>query len=128
MGIHQEVVVEGDPQRVYQALTDATQFSAFSGGAPARISSDAGGEFSVFGGMIEGRHIELVSGRRIVQAWRAKPWDAGVYSIVRFEISAHGAQTKIVLDHTGFPEGQSEHLAAGWTANYWEPLKKHLAA
>ena len=53
--IHQEVVLKGSPERVYKALTDASQFSELTGGAPAEISADAGGAFSCFGGMIVGR-------------------------------------------------------------------------
>src|SRR5262249_44435903 len=50
--IHQEVVFEASPKRIYEALTDGKQFSAFSGGAPADISAEAGGSFSCFGGMV----------------------------------------------------------------------------
>jgi hypothetical protein len=32
------------------------------------------------------------------------------------------------FDHTGFPTGNAEHLAAGWHAHYWMPLEKILAA
>jgi hypothetical protein len=39
-----------------------------------------------------------------------------------------GSGTKIVFDHRGFPEGQAQHLADGWNANYWEPLEKYLSA
>jgi activator of HSP90 ATPase len=68
----------------------------------------------------------MVPGKLLVQAWRAADWPEGVFSIVRFELKAQGAGTLIVFDHTGFPNGQGAHLAAGWHANYWEPLKKHL--
>ena len=83
--------------------------------------------FSLFGGYISGRQIELVPDERIVQAWRVAAWSPGVYSIAKFELAddRHGSQ--IVFDHTGFPKGQGEHLAAGWKANYWEPLEKFLA-
>ena len=53
---------------------------------------------------------------------------AGVYSIVRFELRKEGTGTRLVFDHTGFPVGQAEHLAAGWKGNYWEPLEKFLAS
>jgi uncharacterized protein YndB with AHSA1/START domain len=71
--IHQEVVFQASPKRIYEALTDAKQFAAFSGGAPVDISAEVGSWFSCFGGMVLGRHIELIVNRRIVQAWRAKP-------------------------------------------------------
>lgn len=125
--IHQEVVLKAKSQRVYEALTDASQFSKVTGGAPTEISREAGGLFSCFGGMITGRNLELVPNRLIVQAWRAANWPVGIYSTVKFELQEKGSNTKLVLDHAGFPEGNGEHLAAGWKANYWEPLEKFLA-
>ena len=124
---------------MYEALTDAKQFDKVvqmseamkSMGAapknPTQISREVGGEFSLFGGYVTGRHIELTPGERIVQAWRAGSWNAHVYSIAKFELTEDSAGTKIVFDHTGFPVGQAEHLAGGWKANYWEPLEKFLA-
>jgi activator of HSP90 ATPase len=74
-----------------------------------------------------GRHVELVPNERIVQVWRAASWEAGAYSIVRFDLKEQADQTKIIFDHTGFPMGLAEHLLEGWNSNYWEPLKKYLA-
>lgn len=124
--IHQEVVFPASPQRVYEALTDSKQFSDVTD-APAEIGREAGASFSCFGGMITGRHVELLPNQRIVQAWRAGTWDAGVYSIVRFELKAQGAETLLTFDHTGFPVEHSEHLASGWQNMYWNNLKKYLA-
>jgi activator of HSP90 ATPase len=125
--IRQAVIIKSGPQRVYDALLDAKQFSAFTGGAPAEIDSKAGGAFSCFGGMITGRNVELMPNQRIVQAWRARNWPEGVYSIVRFELDAQGSETRLTLDHSAFPEGNAEHLEGGWHRMYWEPLKKYLA-
>ncbi len=58
-----------------------------------------------FGGLIEGRNIEIISNRRIVQAWRPTSWDSGVYSVVHFELKASASGTTLALDHTGFPQG-----------------------
>jgi activator of HSP90 ATPase len=138
--IHQEPVFEANRSRVYEALTDARQFrkvvqlsaamqSAMSlGSKSTEISQQVGGAFTLFGGHIVGRHIELMPNQRIVQAWRVVDWNPGVYSIVKFELAEQGSGTKIVFDHTGFPGGKGQHLAAGWTANYWEPLQKYLAS
>jgi activator of HSP90 ATPase len=124
--IHQEIDFKVGPQRIYEALLDDKQFSAFSR-APAEIDRVAGGAFSMFGGIIVGRNIELLPNQRIVQAWRPKYWDPGVYSVVKFELKGQGAETKIILDHTGFPEGLFSSLDSGWYERYWEPLKKYLA-
>ncbi len=136
--IHQEPVFKASRKRVYEALTDAKQFDKIiqlSGvmqamhltDKPAEISREVGGTFTLFGGYVTGRHVELVPNQRIVQAWRAGSWPPGVYSIARFELLEQGSGTKIVFDHTGFPKGDAEVLASGWKAHYWDPLDKLLA-
>jgi len=138
--IHQEPVFKASRKRVYEALTDASQFAKVvelsaamksggmkTGAAPVTISREAGGAFAAFGGYVSGRQIELVPDERIVQVWRAGSWDPGSYSIARFVLVEQGAETKIKFDHTGFPKGQADHLAEGWRINYWEPLAKFLA-
>jgi activator of HSP90 ATPase len=136
--IHQEPVIKADRKRIYEALTDAKQFdkvvelsgalkSMKLGSKPTEISREVGGTFTIFGGHIIGRHLELVQNERIVQAWRVVDWDPGSYSIAKFVLVEQGPGTKIVFDHTGFPKGLGEHLASGWTEHYWEPLKKLLA-
>ncbi|WP_308637415.1 SRPBCC family protein [Paenibacillus silvisoli] len=125
--IHQEVTFNAPPAQIYDILTTSERFSQATGGAPTDISQEAGGLFSCFGGMIEGRQVELVPGKRIVQAWRAANWPAGVYSIVKFELAEQDGGTLLVFDHAGYPEGQGEHLASGWHANYWVPIEKLFA-
>jgi len=125
--IHQEVVIKANRKRVYEVLTDTEQFRKLSGGLTTEISRQAGGAFSLFGGVITGRHIELVPGERIVQAWRSE-WAPGEYSIARFVLKDQGSDTKIVFDHTGFPQGTAEHLATGWKTHYWDGLARYFAS
>jgi len=83
--LHQEVDFKASPHRIYEILLDSKQFSAFSG-EPAEINHEAGGVFSMFGGKIVGRNVELVPDQRIVQAWRPAYWEPGLYSLVKFEL------------------------------------------
>jgi uncharacterized protein YndB with AHSA1/START domain len=124
--IHQEVTLSAPPARVYKALVDSNEFARFTG-APAGGDAIEGSPFFGFGGHVSGRHVELIPDQRVVQAWRAKTWPEGTYSIVRFELQADGSGTKLVFDHRGFPEDAKEHLAQGWHANYWDKLAKHVA-
>ncbi len=124
--LHMELEFAVAPQRIYEALLDSKQFTAFSG-MPAEIDRKEGGAFSMFGGMIVGRNIELIPNQRIVQAWRPAHWYAGIFSIVKFELKPNGSGTIYVLDHKGFPEGDFDSLTSGWKEHYAEPLKKFLA-
>ena len=129
--IHQEVMINAEPSRVYSALLDGQQFAEMSSGAPAQIDATEGSAFSLFGGAIQGRNIELVQDKLIVQAWRVTAgdaiWDSGVYSIVRIELVHEGSNTKLIFDHDGFPDASRDHLEPGWHKMYWEPLQKYLA-
>jgi activator of HSP90 ATPase len=136
--IHQEPSFKATRKQIYEALTDAKKFdqvahlseamqSMAAGTKPAEMSSELGGAFSLFGGYVNGRQVELVANERIVQAWRSEGWKPGEYSIVRFVLADDTSGTKIIFDHRGFPAGTAEHLAAGWKSNYWTPLEKFLA-
>ena len=124
--IHQEEEFKADPHRIYEALLDSKQFTAFSGGRRAEIDRNVGGTFSIFAGHIVGRNLELLPDRRIVQAWRVVPWPEGIYSIARFELKEKGPGTRVIFDHTGFPSELAEHLESGWNENYWKALQKYL--
>ena|ERR1700722_15662110 len=137
--IHQEVTFKAPRRRVYALLTNAEEFQkvvALSGAVEsgkvkqsiaAQIGREAGSPFSIFGGFVAGRNIEMIPDTRLVQAWRPQDWRPGVYSIVKFELLERGTETLLVFDHTGFPAGAAEGLAAGWKMNYWQPMAKVLA-
>lgn len=136
--IHQEPLFAVAANKVYDALIDPKQFqqvqllsgvmkAAVLTEKPAQISREPGSAFSLFGGYITGRQIELVPNKRLVQAWRTGRWPDGVYSIAKFELVENGTGTKIEFDQTGFPAGEAEHLAAGWKANYWDAMNKFLS-
>jgi activator of HSP90 ATPase len=137
--IHQELTFKASRRQVYEALTSASKFDALTrlsdglslvtapGAKATAISRDVGGPFTLFGGYITGRHLEMVPDELLVQAWRAGSWKPGDYSMAKFALSAEGTACKLVLEHRGFPEGQGKSLAYGWGVHYWEPLAKLLA-
>jgi activator of HSP90 ATPase len=138
--LHQELVFKANRKRIFEIFTSTALFEkmtheiqAKEGGAsstihPPEISHGVGGAFSLFGGRIIGRHLELIPDERIVLAWRVAYWELGVYSIVRFDFAEPGPETKILFAHTGFPQGDAENLLNGWKLHYWQPLEKFLAS
>jgi activator of HSP90 ATPase len=95
--LHLEIEIKAPPERIYSALLDSKQFTAFSG-LPAEIDPKEGGAFSMFQGQIVGRNVELVANQRIVQAWRPAHWDPGDYSIARFVLKPANSGTTVVLN------------------------------
>jgi activator of HSP90 ATPase len=126
--IHRETLIAAAPQQVFELLTSGSQFSAATG-MPAEITAREGDPFSIFGGRVEGRQIELVPSKRVVQAWRfgaAHPsaWEPGVYSTLRFSLDPAGDGTRLMIDHTGIPSEWIEHLSSGYPTFYQDPIEK----
>ncbi len=138
--IHQEVVFDASRERIFRMLTRAEEFDRVvrasdaapavlqPGAPPTSIESAAGTSFTLFGGYVTGRQIEVVPNERIVQTWRAASWPPGAHSLASFILKEEGSRTRIVFDHRAFPDDQAAHLALGWKVNYWIPMAKVLAA
>jgi uncharacterized protein YndB with AHSA1/START domain len=137
--IRQEVIFDASPQRVYRTLITTKDFDSVTrlsdgavllaavGARPTAISAEVGGSFTLFGGYITGRHLEMLPNERLVQAWRAESFQPGGFSIAAFYLTAEGGKTKLNFEHRGFPDGNGVSLSRGWYSHYWEPLAKYLA-
>lgn len=123
--IHQEITFSASVEHIFSAYMDEKSHAEFTG-APATLDPSNGGAFSVHNGMVEGRNIEVVENKRIVQAWRVSEWPEGMYSLIKIEFIDNDGACTLVLDHSSFPEDAGEHLDSGWHKMYWEPLKTWL--
>ena len=124
--IRQTVTIKATPLEVYEALMDSRTHSKFTGSA-ARINPRVGGRFTAYDGYAEGRSLELIPGRKIVQSWRASDWPEGHYSTATFALARAGTGTKLTFTQTGVPDDQVAAIRQGWVEFYWEPLKTLLA-
>jgi activator of HSP90 ATPase len=120
--VHHEVEFKVKPREVYDAYLDSRRHARFTGQA-AKMSRKEGGRFSAGDSYISGTNIELIPGKRIVQAWRASEWPEGAWSILRLELKPKGKGTRMVVDHLGIPDEFRDGVDKGWYEFYWEPMK-----
>ncbi len=125
--IRQSVLIKADPHEVYETLMDSKRHSVLTASA-ASISRKTGGNFSVYGGSISGRNLELEQDRKIVQEWFCETpgWPESHYSKATFTLEKERGGTKISLVQENVPEAASKDIAAGWKRFYWEPMKALL--
>ena len=121
MSIHLETELPTTPDRVYELLVNGAKLGTVTG-KPGKGGGSSGAAFTLFDGWVEGRQIELVAGERVVQAWRFSEWEAGCYSLVRFTLSGEGDRTRVVVDHSAYPEEYHEHLSSNWDPFYFSPM------
>jgi uncharacterized protein YndB with AHSA1/START domain len=120
-------LVSALPERVYSAWLDSGAHSAFTG-SEAKIDPAIGGRFSAWEGYIQGRTVELLQGRRIVQIWRTKEFPSASPDS-RLEIQFEGAEggTRVTILHSNIPLGQGERYKSGWQDNYFTPMRDYFA-
>ncbi len=118
-------VIPSDPEILYGAWLDSELHSAMTG-AEADVSAEVGGSFSAWDGYIEGENLELVPGRRILQAWRTvefAPEEPNSTLEILFEPAEHG--TKITIHHTQLPAHGMQYKQ-GWIDSYFEPMRLYF--
>jgi len=123
--VHHEVEFHASPKEVYDAYLDSRRHARFTGQS-ATMSRKEGGKFTAGDGYISGTNVELIPGKRIVQAWRASEWPDGVYSILRFELKPKGKGTRMVVDHLAVPDAFRDGVDSGWYEFYWNPMKTYF--
>ncbi|MBI2967745.1 MAG: SRPBCC domain-containing protein [Bacteroidetes bacterium] len=115
------------PSIAYQLLMDGKKHSEFTGGK-ATISKKINGKFSVYGGYIHGYNIELVKGRKIVQAWHfaEEGWPDEHFSLCTFDFAKTAKGTRLTFTQKGIPSHKYKELKAGWRNYYWLPMIEML--
>lgn len=98
------------PAAVWAVLTEPASLARWLA-EPGAIELVAGGSFEV--GAVAGRVREVDPERVLELDWRRAGEDP---SVVRFELSAHGGGTQLVLDHRRVQEPVGMKYMQRWTA------------
>src|SRR5438045_2683656 len=123
--IRQTVTIKASPHEVYEALIDARKHGKFTGGK-ATISRKVGAPFSIFGGSLSGKNLEIVPDKKIVQAWRADDWPADHFSRATFSLKKVKGGTQLSFYQSGVPDEHVASIKEGWNSFYWKPMKAML--
>eukprot|EP00741_Cyanophora_paradoxa_P009367 tig00000144_g9073.t1 len=130
--IKMKVTFQCPAAELYECLVDEARVAAYTQ-SKATISREVGSSFSMFGGSITGRQVELVPGKRIVQDWRFSDWAEGVLSKVTMDLEQDkedGNACVLQLVQEGVPEtdagghgGVVERTQQGWRMHFFEKIK-----
>ena len=124
--IKQCVKFKAAPAIVYDLLADSEKHTAVTG-RKAIISGKVGGTFSISGNDVTGINVDLVPGRRIVQAWRHRRFPEGVFSMAAVTLTpTPDGGTELVLTHRGVPKDLIPETEQTWREQYWSRMKEYL--
>lgn len=115
--------IKAEPEDVFTALTNPFTIELWSGES-AQMSDQVGDEFSLWGGDIIGKNLEVVKNEKLVQQWYFG--DDGSESIVTIKLWPKKSSTSVELSHSNIPEEAYENIVDGWNEAYLGAIKALL--
>lgn len=112
-------LISAKPEDVYNALTNPATIQLWSG-EPAEMQEEPGTEFRLWEGSIEGKNLEFIKSKKIVQQWYFGEQE--IPSIVTIILHDHKNGTSAELRHTNIPDEDFQNIIAGWDENYFGSL------
>jgi uncharacterized protein YndB with AHSA1/START domain len=119
--IKQVYHINAPVEKVWQALTDPKIIDSWGGG-PAKMSANAGTSFSLWGGDIHGKNLEVIGNKKLVQEWFSGNWKKA--SKVTFTLKEENKGTTLDLLHVDVPDDEEADIAEGWEIYYLGEIKK----
>lgn len=117
--------IKAEPMDVFTALTNPFTVELWSG-ETAVMSAEEGFEFSLWGGDIVGKNLEVIANEKLVQEWYFEGVDSAEKSIVTFKIWPKGANSSVELRHTNIPDDAYDNIVEGWNDSYLGAIKALL--
>jgi len=119
------VAFNATPEQIFELLMNSEKHSQFTD-SDCNISPKVGGKFFAYDGYIDGKNLELIPGKKIVQKWRASDWPRGHYSLVTFELKKSPEGTKLIFTQENVPSKFLDDIDKGWFEHYWDKMTKYL--
>ena len=110
------------PEMIYELLADSRKRTEVTR-SKAIMSDEVGGKFSTDAGQVTGVNVDLLPGRRLVQAWRRNDFPEGIYSMAAITLTPiPGGGTELVLTHRGVPKHLLDDTEEYWR-RVWAPMR-----
>ena len=125
--IQKMVFKNTDPKSLFELYMDEKKHSHIAG-SPCTITKKEDDKYSVHGGYISGKNLQLVKDKLIVQSWRAQGWDKdAVDSTFIIHLEKKGDDVMLHAVHANVPDEHKASISNGWHDHYWKPWKQYLA-
>lgn len=124
--VNQTYHITASLAEVWQALIDPKHIKKWSGDS-VKMNDKVGTKFSLWGGSVWGKNIEVIPKKKLVQEWYSKEnkkWEKP--SIATFSLHKEDKGTRVDLLHIDVPDEYASDIANGWKEYYLSPLKSYV--
>lgn len=121
--IKQTYTINAPIEKVWEAIVSPKIIDKWGAG-PAKMDDKPGSEFTLWGGDIWGKNLEVVKGEKLIQEWFGGDWDKP--SKLTIVLKGNSNSTQVDLVHEGVPKDEETDFADGWKTYYFGEIKKLL--
>jgi activator of HSP90 ATPase len=119
--IEQKYEMNATPERVFDALVNPDIIQIWSGDE-AKMGPAVGDSFTLWGGQMFGKNLEVIKNKKLVQEWCYDQWDKP--SKVTFTLKPKGKKTIVELLHEDVPDKSYKSIEEGWDSYYLGAMKE----
>ena len=123
--LKQNCVIKASPHEIFEAIMDSKKHSEFTGGK-AVISRKINGKFTAYEGYIQGKNLNIIKDKKIIQSWTCVDWEPNEISKIIFYLKKIKDGTKIEFLQYNLPDRFYKEISKGWKEHYWEKLKDYF--
>lgn len=123
--IKKNYTINASVDKVWDALINPKTIDKWGGG-PVKMDDKVGTKFSLWGGEIWGKNLEIETGNKLVQEWWSKGELNDKPSTVTFSIAKKGQKAELKLIQTDVPDEFEKQLSDGWDDFYLGAIKTLL--
>lgn len=121
-----KIVLPVKADKLYKAWLNSKEHTLFTG-AEAKASDKVNGKFTAWDGYIEGKNVELIPGKKIVQTWRTSEFaDDAPDSKLEITFEEKAGKTTLNLAHSNLQKGDAKKYTDGWKQFYFTPMKQYF--
>ncbi len=124
--IKQTYEMHATPEQVFEALVNEEIIQNWSGDE-AKMSPEVGARFSLWGGQMYGKNLEVVKNKKLVQEWCYDQWEAPSKVTFLLKISEEGTCV-VELLHEDVPEKSLKSITDGWNLYYLGAMQEMFKA
>eukprot|EP01128_Nolandella_sp_AFSM9_P012914 TRINITY_DN975_c1_g1_i1.p1 TRINITY_DN975_c1_g1~~TRINITY_DN975_c1_g1_i1.p1 ORF type:complete len:369 (-),score=99.87 TRINITY_DN975_c1_g1_i1:111-1136(-) len=109
------------PGEMYETFADQNRVSGFTG-SPAKVGKAVGEDYSILGGVVTGKMLEVTPRSKLAWTWRHESWDPETFSQVTVTFKAEGGKALVIVNQTGIPEDDFQRTRDGWEQFFWKRI------
>ncbi len=115
-----KIKIKAEPDDVWMAFTNANSIELWSG-FPATFTPEAGKEFSLLEGNIQGKVLVSEPVKKLVEQWYFEGVTSESVATIKFFPQKNSVLVEV--SHVNIPDEAYDNIAYGWNNYFLQPVK-----